>query len=718
LTPRQCRILQKGPELILRKEPLVMPADAIPYGDPSRPSASLLLTRIRNASKVIGLLSIQSYAFDAYSKDDLDTLQTLADLCGGALERIRTAEALRETEARYRSIFENSIEGIAQVTPEGRFLTANPALAQMLGYNSPQELISSITDIGRQLYVDPEWRKTLSEILMERGFLKRYEAEVYRKDGTTIWVAISSAVTRDETGRILHFESIIEDVTDRKRAEAEIQKLAAFARFNPNPILEFNADGKLVYFNESARLLAESIGRGSLAAVLPTDAAHRVRECLQKGKTQPPFETKIGDRTVSWSFFPIQEGRVVHCYAVDITERLNLESQLRHVQKLESIGQLAAGVAHDFNNLLTIIQGYTSLLQTGDPAKVDSGEALAQVSKAAQRGAELTRQLLTFSRRQPMRPVQLDLNDVVKNVGELLRRVLREDVMLACNYGGALPIIEADPGMMEQIVMNLAVNARDAMPQGGTLTLATQMAEIDVHHVSTHPEAMADRFACLTVSDTGIGMDAAVLGRIFEPFFTTKEVGKGTGLGLATVYGVVKQHQGWIEVASEVGRGSSFKVFLPASSKPVTRPSGERPTRTGFEGRGETILVVEDEPALRALARRVLEAYGYRVLESASGVEAISLWEEHALQIDLLLTDMVMPGGVNGRELALKLKEQDRGIKVVYTSGYSPEAIAEGLDLIEGVNFLAKPYRPGALAKIVHGCLNGEESTAGVPANV
>ncbi|MBI2949933.1 MAG: PAS domain S-box protein [Verrucomicrobia bacterium] len=714
-TGKQRHVLQHGPELILRREPFAFPPESIPFGDTSRPSASLMLTRIRNASKVIGLLSVQSYAVNAYTAEDLGTLQTLADLCAGALERIRAAEALRQTEARYHSIFEHAVEGLAQVTPEGRFLTANPALARMLGFASPEEMMASVTDIGQQLYVDPGWRRTLTGQLKEKGFIKGYEVQAYRKDGQIIWVSISSHVARDESGKILHFESVIEDITDRKRAEAEIQKLAAFPRLNPNPILEFDAAGNLVYFNAAARVLAESLGCGSLPAVLPPDTAQIVKECLHSGKSRSQHETKVGERTVAWSFFPIGESQVVHCYAADITERLNLETQLRHIQKLESIGQLAAGVAHDFNNLLTIIQGYTSLLQNSEDAQADLREALAQIGKAAQRGAELTRQLLTFSRRQPMRPVLLDLNEVVRNVGEILQRVLGEHVALQLKESAALPLIEADLGMVEQIIMNLAVNARDAMPQGGALTLSTEAIEIDTAYVGTHPEAVIGPHVCLTVSDTGIGMDAATLGRIFEPFFTTKDVGKGTGLGLATVYGVVKQHQGWIEVSSALGRGSAFKVFLPATRKQAGERGMEKPTKTGLEGKGETILVVEDEPALRSLARRVLQNYGYSVLEAGSGSEALDVWEKHTAEIHLLLTDMVMPGGVTGRELARRLRIRDPLLKVIYTSGYSPEAVAEGLELIEGVNFLAKPYRPGALARIVQARLNPDARTAQGP---
>jgi nitrogen-specific signal transduction histidine kinase/CheY-like chemotaxis protein len=395
---------------------------------------------------------------------------------------------------------------------------------------------------------------------------------------------------------------------------------------------------------------------------------------------------------------------VVHCYGTDTTERLNLEAQLRHAQKLESIGQLAAGVAHDFNNILTIIQGHTDRLVVRCQSQNDLAEPLRQVSAAARRASSLTRQLLMFSRKQVMQPKVLDLNAVLGNMAKMLQRLLGEDIALASRYDPTIPSIEADTGMVEQIVMNLAVNSRDAMPKGGQLLVTTSTVEIDEAYVQQHPESRPGNFICLGVTDTGVGMSKETLARIFEPFFTTKEVGKGTGLGLATVYGIVKQHQGWIEVMSELGIGTTFKIYFPRTSKPVEL--AEKPG-SGNEVRGghETILLVEDEPVLRELARVILNDYDYEVLEAASGVEALKVWEEHQGRIDLLLTDMVMPEGVSGRELAEILRKRKPGLKIIFTSGYSSDVMGSEAALRE-IRFLQKPYPPPQLAQAVRECLD------------
>jgi CheY-like chemotaxis protein len=384
---------------------------------------------------------------------------------------------------------------------------------------------------------------------------------------------------------------------------------------------------------------------------------------------------------------------------------LSLEAQLRHSQKLESVGQLAAGVAHDFNNILTVIQGYSDCLLARGGWDPTASKALKQIGDASKRAAALTRQLLTFSRKQILQPKVLDLNSVLQNLSNMLQRLLGEDVGLEPGLEKNLPRIEADTGMIEQVIMNLAVNARDAMPRGGKLHLATSAAKIDDAYVHRQADARTGLFVCLSVRDTGCGMDTKTLDRIFEPFFTTKEVGKGTGLGLATVYGIVKQHQGWIEVESELGKGTTFKVFLPAAP-------GERANSsdTGFiagpvKGGRETILLVEDEPVLRELVGEVLRGYQYRIVEAGSGPEALRAWDEHDGNIDLLFTDMVMPEGLNGRELAEQLRKRKPGLKVIYSSGYSTELFGKELGQND-VAFLPKPYPPQRLAETVRRCLD------------
>jgi nitrogen-specific signal transduction histidine kinase len=395
----------------------------------------------------------------------------------------------------------------------------------------------------------------------------------------------------------------------------------------------------------------------------------------------------------------------VHCYASDITERLNLEQQLRQSQKMQSVGQLAAGVAHDFNNVLTIIQGHCELVLMGEKVTKNGLESLDQIRMASERAAKLTQQLLTFGRKQFMQIELMDINDIIQQVTQMLRRVLGENVSLRTNLAPRLPAIEADATMMEQVIMNLSVNARDAMPGGGSLTIGTVPVMVSRAYVEKNPEAREGTFICLSVSDNGTGIESDKLNKLFEPFFTTKEVGKGTGLGLATVYGIVKQHQGWIEVESELGKGSVFKVYLPATVKAL-QPRNGKAAPQQVRGGKETVLLVEDEAGVLTLARGILQSYGYEVLEARSGVEALRLWAQHDNRIDLLLTDIVMPAGMSGLDLAKKLRQEKHDLKVLYSSGYSIEVAGQDFGLTDGMAFLKKPYQPSALAIKVRECLD------------
>ena len=359
-------------------------------------------------------------------------------------------------------------------------------------------------------------------------------------------------------------------------------------------------------------------------------------------------------------------------------ERLKMGEQLRQSQKMESIGQLAAGVAHDFNNMLTIIQGHTSALLARPTLPPDVLDPVQAVYFAAERAAGLTRQLLMFSRKNVMQVRLLDLREVVGNMSKMLQRLFGETITLEFQPPDELPVVQGDTGMIEQVIMNLAVNARDAMPKGGKLTIGLGAVAVDATHVEIHPEARPGNFVRLRMSDTGIGMDSATRARIFEPFFTTKEVGKGAGLGLATVYGIVKQHDGWIEVDSEPGEGSTFDVFFPTAmqtaqtAQTVEEKTGPPESVTGGT---ETVFLVEDEPILREMARDILESYGYRILEASSGKEALGMWNLTRGKIDLLLTDMIMPDGVSGAELAQRLLAGQPHLKIIFTSGYTANEV-------------------------------------------
>lgn len=386
-------------------------------------------------------------------------------------------------------------------------------------------------------------------------------------------------------------------------------------------------------------------------------------------------------------------------------ERRKLEEQFRQSQKMEAIGQLSGGVAHDFNNLLTVIQMHSSLMQLNHHLPVEIRESARQIGQASERAANLTRQLLTFSRRQNLQLNDLSLNEVVTNIAKMLQRILGEDIHMELRYSPRPLCIHADAGMMDQILLNLVVNSRDAMPAGGKLVIETSQVEIDRTRAALTPEAREGSFACLSVGDTGCGIPEEILPRIFEPFFTTKEEGKGTGLGLATIYGIVQQHHGWIEVESKKGRGTTFRIYLPCVRISVQKKATQAVPGGSPHG-SETILVVEDDATLRLLVSEVLTNLGYRVLEASSGQQALEMWEQSREKIHLLLTDLVMPNGMSGVELARKLLENHPELKIVYTSGYSREIAGKNLHLHEGVNFIAKPYYPNKLAQTVRAGLD------------
>ena len=381
----------------------------------------------------------------------------------------------------------------------------------------------------------------------------------------------------------------------------------------------------------------------------------------------------------------------------DISKRIAAEEQLRQAQKMECIGQLAGGVAHDFNNLLTVIHGHGMLLH--DYVTVEGADFLQEIILAAQRGENLTRQLLTFSRRQIIQSTNIDLNDVVRNTEKMLWRLLGGSVDLRVEYGNNLPAIRGDVGMMEQILMNLAINARDAMNGVGRLTIHLTSETVGVDRVEKNPAALPGNYVALEMTDTGSGISPQHIPKIFEPFFTTKEAGKGTGLGLATVYGIVKQHKGFIEVRSTVGVGTTFQIFLPSTGKMAKSQNVQ--SEEPMVGGTEIILLVEDEEAVRLLAARVLRELGYTVVESPSAADALKLPKEVTDDIDLLLTDMVMPGGVGGRDLAKALHVERPDLKIIFSSGFSPDIFGKEMVLNEGFNFLQKPYSPQKLAAMV-----------------
>ena len=385
--------------------------------------------------------------------------------------------------------------------------------------------------------------------------------------------------------------------------------------------------------------------------------------------------------------------------AENITEQRELEKQLRQAQKMEAVGRLAGGVAHDFNNLLMVIQGHTELML--ERARSDAWwfNKVEQVRKAAERATGLTRQLLSFSRMQVLQPKVIDLNEIVTEMGKMLPRLIGEDVELRILEGAPPCRVKADPGQLEQVILNLAVNARDAMPKGGILSIETCSVEVDEFLARKHPPLVPGPYVLLTVSDTGVGMDSETQAHIFEPFFTTKEVGKGTGLGLATVYGVVKQSHGYIWVSSEVGKGTTFEVYLPRADESIEGPAVP-PVEDERPGGAETILLAEDEKGVREIAREFLSLSGYTVLEASDGAEALDIASRHQGPIQLLVTDIIMPQ-LGGRELAERVTELRPEIKVIYMSGYTEYSSLRSSDFADTAVLLSKPFTRTALARAV-----------------
>lgn len=798
--------------------------------------------------------------------------------------RQRAEKAQKQAEERFRSIFENAVEGIYQSTPDGRFVGVNPAMAAMFGYESPEEMIEAIEDISGQLYVDSRLREDFKHRMEQHGQVERFECKVMRKDGKKIWVSENARAVRNVIGRVCYYEGTLEDVTARKRDEEERQvtyeiihaanetenleellrrihrslarvlcaencfvawydpvtgtfsfpfwvdkfdaapppqkigkscttyvfrkgegmlipqekfdQLAAEGEVElvgtPSPSwlgvplrtpsatigvlvvqhyedahaytqrdLEFlssvggqialaierkRADSALRESEARLRLLIEqlpavlwtvdknlcftsSVGAGlarlglkqhevvgkSLYEYFQTDdrnfvpiAAHR-RALAGESMT---FHAEWGGGSYTCHAEPLRslDGEILGAIgmALDITDRKQLEAQLRQAQKMEAVGRLAGGIAHDFNNLLMVIQGYTELLMDRLGSVHPLRRNAEQIHDASQRAASLTRQLLAFSRKQMLAPQVLNICSVVTDMEKILRRLIGEDVELAiANVENVWPV-KADRSQVEQVILNLAVNSRDAMPNGGKLTIETANVEIDASYTRENPVVEPGEYVMMAVSDTGCGMDPETQAHIFEPFFTTKEKGKGTGLGLATVYGIVKQSGGYIWVYSEVGRGTTFKVYLPHVNEIASAAQPKPEPRAPRHGT-ETILLVEDEKGVRELAREYLEQAGYRVLQAENAAEAMKISETHSGAIDLLFTDVVM-GGMSGRHLAEEMQKMRPTIKVLYMSGYADEAIVHHGLLGRDVQLLQKPFTLNSLALKVRETLEANES--------
>jgi PAS domain S-box-containing protein len=614
---------------------------------------------------------------------------------------------LESAEQRYRLLFERSLAGIIRTTLDGPILDCNQSCARILGYASAEELIASPM---ADHYFDPEDRDAFMAKLRKEKSLTNYEYCRRRKDGSPVWLLASAHLVEGKEGVPAVNEETFIDITERKKAEETFRK--AFDA-NPEPMtISSIAEGRYIDVNEGFLRVTgyrreEVIGhtsaelkfwdrleaRAELVDVLRTEGSVRNREIT--------FRTKSGEQRIALDSSEIIEVGGHKCMISilrDMTEQKSLENQLRQSQKMEAVGQLSGGIAHDFNNMLGVIIGYSEViaerLAENDPLQ----KKCEQITKAAQSAASLTRQLLAFSRQQVLEPKFLDLNSIVRNMEKMLRRLIGEDISFTTALGPTLGSIKADQGQIEQVIINLVVNARDAMPHGGKLRIETTAVELSGEYSKKHLPQLPGSYVLLTVSDTGVGMDTETQLHIFEPFFTTKEVGKGTGLGLSTVYGVVRQSDGHIWVYSEPGQGTTFKVYLPRTGQAaeVTK-STNRMART-LRGT-ETVLLVEDEEALRELTRSLLTDQGYKVLEASRPERAIEIARQFEGTIHLLLTDMVMPG-MNGRALAETLASIRPELKVVFMSGYTGFNHAALTD--EKLVLLSKPFTKDNLLSKVH----------------
>lgn len=637
-------------------------------------------------------------------------------------EDITERKKIEREKELYSLLLQNSQDLIAIASLEGNLLFVNPAGRELLGLEPDEDVthlkISDFQTAG-------SYQKALVEEIRAVQTVGYYSGESVvkqRKTGRIIPVRITAFLVKDpETGRPLAMATIQTDISRQKKAETELLRLASAVEQSHDPIIITSLQGKIEYVNAAFEKIT-GYHRDEVLGKNP--------RILKSGKQDPKLYenlwSTIGSGTV-WKgelinrrkdgslyvaeaiILPIKDsaGELINYIAVekDITNVKRLEEEFRQAQKMEAVGRLAGGVAHDFNNLLTVINGYTNLLLQKISPGDSSYKKILQIQKAGEQAARLTSQLLAFSRKQVVQPRILNINDVLEELSKMLKRLLGEDILLSIRTDPNPANIKIDPGQLEQIIMNLSINARDSMPDGGHLHIETANMKLDHAFVESHLGSHAGNYVYLAVSDTGAGMTKDVLSHIFEPFFTTKTAGKGTGLGLSTVYGIIKQCQGFVEVNSEPGNGTTFKIYFPAAEGKKHKAKVTGDNRRELHKGSETILIVEDEDSVRGLAVTILREQGYHILEAPAADEALRLLQREQCHIDLLLTDMVMPR-TNGRDLAQKICDYCPQIKVVYMSGYTDNALLAQKDDEPEITFIHKPFSPIQLVKTIRSVLD------------
>jgi two-component system cell cycle sensor histidine kinase/response regulator CckA len=657
-----------------------------------------------------------------------------------AVYKHRMEQELHERERLFAATLQSIGDGVIATDTQARITLMNRAAESLTGWSDSDargrdeaEVFRIVNEVSRKVVPSP-----LKQAIREgRSVPLANRTVLLARDGREILIDDRAAPIIDQADTIRGGVLVFRDVTERRQGEDALAKLAALVRCSQDAIISADIDASITSWNDGAMRLygygsAEALGR-PLAFLVPPERADEFRATIgriQRGEFVDAYETlrRAKDGSVVHviaTLSPIKdkEGLPTGFAAIhrDISELKRVEAQYRQAQKMEAVGRLAGGVAHDFNNLLTVINGYSGLILAGLHEHDSKRGLIEEVARAGERAAALVQQLLAYSRKQIVQLKVLDLNLIVAALGKMLRPLLGEDIELATELARELRPIKADPTQIEQVIMNLAVNARDAMPRGGRLTLRTRNVDVAEGHAGSASELPPGPYTVLVVGDTGVGMDAETMRHIFEPFFTTKETGQGTGLGLATVYGVVKQSGGHIQVESKPEAGTTFTLYFPSFSESPGRSarlSGEQELPAG----NETILLVEDEAGVRSLARYVLQRCGYTVLDAANGVDALEIAARHAGGIDLVMTDVVMPG-MNGREVAESLRQLRPATKVLFLSGYTEDAVVRhGIKESEAA-FLAKPFAIATLAHKVREVLDsadGDEhgpapSNAGLP---
>ena len=632
-----------------------------------------------------------------------------------------TVTRLHENSQRYRLAVDQANDIIFNIDLSGRFTFVNPTACLLTQYRE-EELIGMhylqlIRDTEREaaerFYTDQVVRRVPSTY---------YEYPVVKKDGEALWLGQYVQLIL-EANRPVSIQAIARDISQRRRAEEDLrtseERLRAVVSNAPIILWATDNDGRLT--------LCEGQGLSELGVSSGALVGHTVGEVIEDRVIATHLERALagdacqvelvlGGRIFDSWFSPIRNpgadsGGAIGV-AIDVTERQRLQTQLHRVEKIEAVGQLAGGIAHDFNNQLTAILGYSELLMQTLDEKDPRRDDLEEIAKAGQRAAIMTQQLLAYGRKQPRQPKVIDLNAVIASIEPLLRRSVREDVSFETVLDSDVEPIRADPTQIEHVLLNLVLNARDAMTTGGHLTVATRMVNVDAPETRQTPTMPAGRYVSIEVTDTGTGMDESTRLRVFEPFFTTKELGKGTGLGLASVYGIVNQSGGYISVASDIGKGTTFQIhFLPVPAV-VDRPDADDASSGGVGGT-ETILIVEDDPTVRTLAADVLVGRGYNILVAGHPTAALELSNQHQGEIHLLLTDVVMPG-MSGRDLAQVFRRLRPTTRVLFTTGHAPD------DLVlqhptEQNQLISKPFGPGALLQRVRDVLDGVATPEGTP---